>query len=113
MAGRTMLIKAVAMAIPLYLMQTYLLPTSLCDKMDGMIQKFWWGAQDKKRPFCLKAWDAICMHKATSGLGIRRLKDINIAYITKLGWQFCIESNRIYVKLVRSKYLRGRRVLDF
>lgn len=37
LAGRTVLIKTVAMAIPSYTMQTTLLPSGLCVMLDGMI----------------------------------------------------------------------------
>lgn len=38
---------------------------------------------------------------------------MNVAYITKLGWKLCTESQKPWVKLIRSKYLRSRRVMDF
>lgn len=43
LAGRTVLIKAVAMTLLTYTMQTFLLPTTLCDQMDAMVRRFWWG----------------------------------------------------------------------
>lgn len=39
--------------------------------------------------------------------------DVNIAHVTKLGWKVCTEPTRTWVKLIRSKYLRRRRNVDF
>ena len=45
-AGREVLIKAVAQAIPAYIMNLFKFPTSLCKEMDAMISKFWWGQKE-------------------------------------------------------------------
>lgn len=113
-AGCLTLIKAVTSAIPSYTMQVFLLPSSLCDLFDKLNRRFLWGINgDWKRFLSLKAWDNICVPKYAGGLGIRRARDTNIAYITKLGWILCTDLSRIWVRLIRSKYLRGRRVTDF
>lgn len=41
--GRSILIKSVAQATPMYVMQTFLLPKHLCAKMDVMMRDFLWG----------------------------------------------------------------------
>lgn len=77
------------------------------------MRRFWWGTKENKKQLYLKAWESICKPKCSGGLGIRRFRDTNIAFITKLAWHLCTDSTRLWVQLVRSKYLRGRRVLDF
>lgn len=95
-------------------MQVFLMPSTLCDKLDRMARKFLWGVNEERRNFLtLRSWNNICVWKLTRGLGIRQFKEANIAYITKLGWKLCTEGNRIWVNLIRSKYLRGRQKTDF
>jgi hypothetical protein len=49
-AGRSTLIKAVAQAIPTYLMSAYSIPKGICRQMEGMISRFWWGCNvDQKK----------------------------------------------------------------
>lgn len=84
---------------------------------NGMIDKvarnFWWDNTSNQRKLHLKLWDSLCMPKCSGGLGLRRFRDINMAFVTKLAWKVCTYRERSWAQLVRSKYLRGRRVLDF
>lgn len=112
-AGRSVLIKAVAMALPTYTVQTFLLLKCICEKLDNMVRRFWWGYNDQQQHLYLKSWDRLCSPKMSGGLGFRKFREVNEVFTTKLCWQLCTEPNRFWVKLVRSKYLRGRKVLDF
>jgi hypothetical protein len=41
--GRATLIKSVALAIPSYTMAVCKLPKGLCEEMDAIVRRFWWG----------------------------------------------------------------------
>lgn len=113
MAGRTVLIKSVVQTVPSYMMQSFLLPRSLLKQMDRRIKKKFWGFDDTTQTHLhVKSWSAICQSKAARGLGIRLLVDTNASLLTKCAWQLCTTKDRIWVKMIRAKYLRGRRMLD-
>lgn len=38
---------------------------------------------------------------------------MNSTFITKLGWKVCTHPQRIWVKLIRSRHMRKRRVVEF
>lgn len=50
--------------------------------------------------------------EASGGLGFRKMGEMNKALVAKLAWQVYKESKKIWVQLIRSKYLRGRKLLD-
>jgi hypothetical protein len=47
--GRGVLIRAVAQAIPTYIMSCFLLPKGLCNKIENVVCSFWWGGTNDKR----------------------------------------------------------------
>jgi hypothetical protein len=58
-AGRSTLIKAVAQAIPTYIMSCFLLPKSLCHHIESMTCKFWWGNSPDKRKIHWVKWSQL------------------------------------------------------
>jgi hypothetical protein len=59
-AGREILIKAVAQAIPTYSMSCFLLPKTWCSDLNGMMAKYWWGQQDSARKIHWVKWESMC-----------------------------------------------------
>ncbi|MCH82913.1 putative ribonuclease H protein [Trifolium medium] len=70
-AGRSTLIQVVAQAIPTYIMSCFLLPKNLCQHIESLTCKFWWGNSTDKRKIHWVKWDQICKPKRTGGLGFR------------------------------------------
>ena len=48
-AGKEILIKVVAQSIPTYTMGVFQFPRKLCDELDAMCARFWWGQVGKER----------------------------------------------------------------
>jgi hypothetical protein len=105
-AGRLVLIKSVTAAIPSYAMRTFLLPKSICNQLDKVFKNFWWGfSSSKTRNLFLKSWNFICTLKAVGGLGMRSMKDVNLALISKVGWTLLMGLDSLWVSQLIGKYL--------
>lgn len=112
MAGRTTLIKSILQALPSYTMQTFLLPKCITTTMDRIMKNFFWGFNlEEHHRLHLQSWRHICRPKDHGGVGIRRIRDLNMAM--KLNWTISTTPSKLWVQLIRSRYLRGRRNLDF
>ena len=64
-----MLIKAVAQAIPCYVMSVFKIPINLCDDIQKTIAKFWWGSKDDKSCIHWVKWARMCKPKIREGMG--------------------------------------------
>jgi hypothetical protein len=60
---KEVLIKSVAQAILTFSMSCFKLPRGLCQHIDGLLGKFWWGCKDGKRKTCWVAWDDMTQPK--------------------------------------------------
>lgn len=90
-------------------MSTDRAPIGVCNDMDSMVRKLWWGAKPNAKGFlALKAWNDIPKPKKLGGLGIPSFKDINSALLAKLGWKLVSGANFFLTEILKAKYLRGK-----
>ncbi|KAL5563053.1 hypothetical protein UlMin_032800 [Ulmus minor] len=112
-AKRAVLINSVALALPLYTMQSTKIPLSVCSKLDSRIRTFWWGySSNGRNSLCLKAWDAICKPKSCGGLGFRRMKDVNAAILSNWGRKILSGVSSICLSILRARYLHHSCLFD-
>ncbi|XP_060965503.1 uncharacterized protein LOC133034433 [Cannabis sativa] len=111
-AGRATLIKSVGLAMPMYAMQTSKLSTRMVNKIDGMVRDFWWGFEKRNHGIHLKAWDKLCLPKSLGGLGFRKTKEMNQAFLAKWGWNILNGSQSLCCRVLKAKYLKGKDFLS-
>ncbi|KAB2633036.1 ribonuclease H protein [Pyrus ussuriensis x Pyrus communis] len=61
--GRELLVKVVAQAIPLYVLNSFLLPRFFCDDLNKMVARFWWGGSDDEQKIHWLGWEQLCSTK--------------------------------------------------
>ena len=60
---KEVLIKVMALAIPVYTMACFKLPLQLYKQINSIISKFWWGQKDEKRKMAWISWEEACKRK--------------------------------------------------
>ena len=75
-AGNDVLIKAVAQSIPTYTMGVFQFPGKLCDELDAMCARFWWGQVGEERKIHWKNWSFFNVAKERWQNGFQRFKII-------------------------------------
>lgn len=103
-AGRLIMANAVLNTIPLYTMQSTLLPRGVIDSIEQKVRTFLWGGSENKRTCNLVNWEIVTRAKDEGGLGIKRLGNMNLALIAKLGWRYTTEPDLIWTKVLWGIY---------
>ncbi|CAN1155982.1 Putative ribonuclease H protein At1g65750, partial [Linum perenne] len=106
LAGRVTLAQSVLNTIPTFIMQTMVIPVTTCEAIDRCIRNFVWGSTDEARKVHLVSWEHVCTPKEKGGHGLKMARMLNRAYMTKLGFTFFQDSERLWVKVVQSKYFK-------
>ena len=91
----------------IFQMQTTLLPIGLCNIIDMKVRKFLWGDTNEKRRTDLINWDMVTKCKQQRGLGIRKMNNLNIVLMAKLGWKLLTKKEKLWARVITSKYMRG------
>jgi len=80
---KEILIKAVAQAISTCTMSCFQLPMGLCDEMEGMMRRFWWGQRKQETKITWVRWKKMCKSKLRGGMRFRNLQAFNLAMLAK------------------------------
>lgn len=103
-AGKEVLLKAVVQAIATYTMSIFQLPKTLCNDINSMIAKFWWGHKENDTKVAWMSWDKMGKAKEARGLGFRDLESFNTALLAKQGWRLIQNLDSLVAKILKKKY---------
>ena len=95
-----MLLKSTLSSLPTYFLSLFTIPTYVANKIEKLHRDFLWG--DSK--YHLVGWDKVCVPIANGGLGIRKIITFNKALLGKWLWWFGKEEDRLWRRVVVSKY---------
>jgi len=103
-AGKEVMIKSMLQSIPSYIMSIYLLPNSVIDDIEKMINAFWWGGRSNNRRIKWMAWERVACPKEFGGMGFRNFKAFNLSMVAKQGWSFLSKHDSLVARVFKSRY---------
>lgn len=110
--GKEVLIKAIAQAIPTYTISCFKLPNNMCNELNKVCAKFWWGSTILKNKAHWLSWTKLCTSKDKGGLGFKDLKLFNQALLAKISWRIIKFPNSLLARVLKERYFKGETFLN-
>lgn len=79
------------------------------DSLDKVTRNFVWGSTKDKLKLHMVSWEKITKPKEKGGLEIQAAKTEYLALLAKLNWQFNVERDKDWVKVLAHKYRNPNR----
>ncbi|XP_019185049.1 PREDICTED: uncharacterized protein LOC109180018 [Ipomoea nil] len=102
-AGKEVLLKSMAQAMPTYSMSVFLLPITVCTAIERLMNRYWWGSGTDQR-IHWKACDKLCIPKKCGGLGFKDLRAFNVALLGKQAWRLLTNTDSLVSKVYKARY---------
>lgn len=111
-AGKEVLIKSVAIALPTYCMSCFLLPTKITAQITGCIRRYWWSTSKDKQKLPWIAWSKMTKLKQYGGMGFRDLNHFNIALLAKQSWRLLKDPQSLLARVLKAKYYANSNLFE-
>lgn len=102
-AGKEVLLKSVAQAMPTLTMSVYLMSISLCERLERCMNKYWWDNESGGGIHWL-TWDRMSMAEVVGGLGFKQLHNFNLALLGKQGWLLLTNPTTLVARIFQARY---------
>jgi ribonuclease HI len=111
-SAREILIKAIAQAVPTYVMGVFKLPFSVCDDLTKLIRDYWWGVERGKRKTHWVNWNTMMRSKMQGGMGFRDMRLFNQALLARQAWRLLAFPDSLCARVLKARYYPQGELMD-
>ncbi|XP_058761484.1 uncharacterized mitochondrial protein AtMg00310-like [Vicia villosa] len=85
-------------------MSCYKLPDGVCDEIESMLSRFWWGSREGERKIHWMSWDKLARSKSDGGMGFRGFRDFNTSLLSKKFWRLWQGDGSLVERFFKGRY---------
>ena len=90
----------------------FLLPRGLCQHIDAMLRKFFWGSMKGERKAAWVSWDTLIMPKYLGGLGFQDTELFTLCVLAKQSWHLLKDPESLSSRLLKVVHYPDCNVLE-
>ncbi|XP_074377255.1 putative mitochondrial protein AtMg00310 [Apium graveolens] len=111
-AGKEILVKQVAQALPVYAINVFLLPLEITRNIEKCLTKYWWNSgQTNNSKIIWMNWERLSNHKNHGGMGFRNFRDFNNAMLANQLWRLATNPQSLVSRVYKARYFDKTDVL--
>ena len=111
-AGREILIKTIAQAVPTYTMSIFKILKQIYEDINSVLAQYWWGQLQGEKKVHWMSWSRLCKSKKMGGLGFRNLHAFNLALLAKQAWKLVQKTDSLFYRIYKACYFPTSTFLD-
>ena len=86
LGGRLVLLKSVLSSLPVYALSFFKAPSGIVSSIESILNNFFGGGSADHRKITWVDWKSVCKSQEVGGLGVKRIKEFNLALLGKWCW---------------------------
>jgi len=95
---------SVLTSLPVYALSFFKAPSGIISSLESMFKNFFWGGSEDNRKISWIAWSSVCLSKEGGGLGVRRLREFNLALLGKWCWRLLEDRGCFWYRVLVARY---------
>ena len=104
--GKEVMFKSIMLALPTYVMSTFLLPLEICENLASAIAQFCLSSNPPKRGIHWAKWEKVCLPREKGGIGFCMIHEFNLALLEKQLWRLVQYPDSLVARVLRGMYYR-------
>ena len=90
--------------LPVYAISFFKAPSGIIASIESLLLRFFWGGSEENRKISWIDWESICVEKEVGGLGLRSIREFNLALLGKWCWRMLVDREGLWFRTLAARY---------